>query len=402
MQTSPSDVNVSKQDKNMNRVASGKTRENLRVTEAEINKFTYILRIESEKEAYSLHLFAADRMVSIDSLNYATQQIYIYGYCFIFLTGMIGNTINILMFSTNLRKSPCSLYLLSTEVCDCLEILVWIVPYTVQVMAGVNGTESNLGWCKLMPYLAVAFTMMSMAILCLASIDRYHSTCRNVRQRQWSSMKVAKITILLAILGSLIISIPNLIYYYIENRGHISYCTENSDIYNNYFNYFVIPVLWCFAPFGILFTFGFLTHRNLKHAQTTATATSDRNGTVQKTEMERIEDQLSRMLILQIICFSISTGTWSAVQFYFVITVHWQKSDFTYAVENLIISIAAVIYLHYTSSSFYVYYFSSHTYRKRVKQMIGKILGLRGRMGVEPAAAGSSATPMHPTKTTRA
>ena len=341
-------------------------------------------------------------MVSIDSLNYATQQIYIYGYCFIFLTGMIGNTINILMFSTNLRKSPCSLYLLTTEVCDCLEILVWLVPYTVQVMAGVNGTESNLAWCKLMPYLAVAFTMMSMAILCLASIDRYHSTCRNVRQRQWSSMRVAKITILLVTLGSLIISVPNLIYYYIDKRGNLPFCTETSDIYDNYFNYFVIPVLWCFAPFGILFTFGFLTRRNLKHTHMTATATSDRSGTLQKTEMQRVEDQLSRMLVLQIICFFISTSTWSAVQFYYVITVHWQKSAYAYAVENFIVSIAAVIYLHYTSSSFYVYYFSSHTYRKRVKQMIGKILGLRAGTAVEPTAAGSSATPMRPTHTTRA
>ena len=341
-------------------------------------------------------------MVSVDSLNYATQQIYIYGYCFIFLTGMIGNSINILMFTTSLSRSPCSLYLLTTEVCDCLEILVWLVPYTVQVIAGVNGTESNLSWCKLMPYLAVAFTMMSIAILCLASIDRYHSTCRSVRQRQWSSMKVAKIAIPLAILGSLIISVPNLIYYYIDNQGSVPFCTETSDIYNNLVNYFVIPVLWCFGPFGILFTFGFLTHRNLKQAQLTATATSDRSGTLQKTEMQRVDEQLSRMLILQIICFSISTSTWSAVQFYYVITFRWQKSEYAYAMENFITSIAAVIYLHYTSSSFYVYYFSSHNYRKRVKQMLGKILGLRARLAVEPAAAGSSATPMHPTQTTRA
>ena len=330
-------------------------------------------------------------MTSIDILNYATTQIYIYGYCFIFLTGMIGNSINILMFTTSLKGNPCSLYLSTTAVCDSLEILVWIVPYTIQVICGKNGTESFLPWCKLMPYLADTFTMISITTICLASIDRYHSTCRSARKRQWSSIKTAKISILLTVLFSLSLEIPDLIYYYIEDADDVYYCTNIADFYNYYTNFFEIPFLWTCVPFGILLVFGFLTYRNLKSTQTLARATTiDHSLQPQKTAKQRVDDQLTRMLALQIICFFISTVTWSSMQFYYTITFHWQKSDWRQAMENFITSIAAVIYLLYTSSSFYVYYFSSATYRRRVNRMWGKTFGLRRRLMVLPVAVDSN------------
>jgi hypothetical protein len=338
-------------------------------------------------------------MTSIDILNYATTQIYIYGYCFIFLTGMIGNSISILMFTTGLKGNPCSLYLLTTEVCDCLEILVWIVPYTIQVIYGKNGTESFLPWCKLMPYLADVFTMMSIATLCLASIDRYHSTCRSVRKRQWSSMKVAKISILLTIFISLLLQMPDLIFYQIVDDDSINYCTPVADTYAYYMNYFEVPFLWTFVPFSILLIFGFFTRRNLRTTRTLAT--TNNNVQPQKTAKQRVDDQLTRMLVLQIICFFISTVTWSSMLFYYTITLYWEKSDWRQAMESCITSVAAVIYLLYTSSSFYVYYLSSVTYRQRVKRMWKKMFGLRGRLMVRPAAVEMNVVQSRVTRTNR-
>lgn len=340
-------------------------------------------------------------MISIDTLNYATAQIYIYGYCFIFLTGMIGNSVNILMFTTDLKGNPCSLYFLTTAVCDCFEILVWIVPYTIQVIYGKNGTESFLPWCKLMPYLADTLTMLSVAALCLASIDRYHSTCRAVSRRQWSSIKVAKTSILIATFISLSLGIPDLVFYYIEEVGNVSYCTVVADVYNYYIYFFEIPFLWTFVPLGILLIFGLFTHRNLKRTQISVTAIIDHSVQRQKAANQRLDEQLTRLLVLQIICFFISTTTWSSLMFYYTITFHWQKSDWRLAVESFITSIAAVIYLLYTSSSFYVYYLSSSAYRRRVKRKWEMLLGLKRRLGILPTAVDLNVTQSQATFTNR-
>ncbi|CAF4533105.1 unnamed protein product [Rotaria sp. Silwood1] len=116
-------------------------------------------------------------------------------------------------------------------------------------------------------------------MLCFATVDRYCSTSRDVRRRNWSSLKVAKISILIALMVSFSLPIPDFFYIGIKQE----HCGYISIGYDKYFTYFMAPVLLAIFPVSILSIFGFLTRRNLRKCTATA----------QKTAAQRINHQLS-------------------------------------------------------------------------------------------------------------
>ncbi|CAF3644782.1 unnamed protein product [Rotaria sp. Silwood1] len=200
---------------------------------------------------------------------------------------------------------------------------------------------------------------MSILMLCFATVDRYCSTSRDVRRRNWSSLKVTKISILIALIVSFSFPIPDFFYVGIK-QGHCGYISIG---YDKYFTYFVAPVLLAIFPVSILSIFGFLTRRNLRKCTATA----------QKTAAQRINHELSRMLLMQIVWFLISTLTLFGVKLYSTIVLNRRQATETTAIESLIQSIAFLFYRSYQSGSFYVYVLTSATYRSGLKKILREI-----------------------------
>jgi len=66
------------------------------------------------------------------------------------ITGLLGNTINIIIFSTKLKDSVCSLYLIVSNVANNILLVIYLLPNIIQSIYGKNGTESWwLPWCRL-------------------------------------------------------------------------------------------------------------------------------------------------------------------------------------------------------------------------------------------------------------
>ncbi|CAF1333133.1 unnamed protein product [Adineta steineri] len=287
---------------------------------------------------------------------------------------------------------------------NCVGILLFMLPTVVGLIIGKNGTETYLWWCKLTYYCGDVGFALSILTLCLASIDRYHATSRNVLRRQRSSMKVAKISSLVVILTSLLLSIPDLLYYYIDNSFGEPMCINVSAIYYIYYSYFVSITVYSMGPLILLIIFGILTYHNLKSIQHvtphermavtnvgtaghsisnfTGAPNNDNNNHViidqqnrqkkMNISKQRIDGQFSMMLILQILCFSIATLPVCIKFAYSTITMNYPKSDMSQAIEGLFTAITYVLSSTPFCISFYVYYVSSSTYRRNVKKILWK------------------------------
>jgi len=92
------------------------------------------------------------------------------------------------------------LYLMTSEMSNAVNLLVYVLPTAVGLITGENGTE-----------IYHQLLALSIITLCLASIDRYYSTNPNALVQQRSSMKAAKISILIALFASLLLAIPELL-----------------------------------------------------------------------------------------------------------------------------------------------------------------------------------------------
>jgi hypothetical protein len=298
--------------------------------------------------------------IDVDTLNYSANQLYIYGTIVVIVTGLFGNTLNIIVFSAKLKDSVCPFYLLAVDVFNIAAILMYDLTDVTQLIYGKNGSESSVAWCRVINYVGdVSIVFISFA-LCLASVDRYVSSCRQASRRLWSSVKVAKVSLVSALLVSSLLAIPDLIYWYIDSD--IRLCVAEA-FYYEYMSYFLYPVMVSFIPVLILSISGYMTYQNL---QTTIYPTSRAS---EHTRKRRIDHQMARMLLTQILCYSIQTTMLFIIYIYVAQTLYWEKSDMRIAVENLIQAVVYVIFSTAQCTGFYIYYSQSAAFRGNVKRI---------------------------------
>lgn len=307
-----------------------------------------------------------------DTINYIANQIYIYGHIFIIITGLLGNTLSIVLFLTKLKESVSSVYLVAFYSNNTFALFIYILPNIIDLIYGTDGTGYILPWCILQRYFTHVCMVLSPLALCLASVDRYFCSSREVSRRQWSSMKIARIAVSVTVLASLCFAIPDLVYRYVNTDYH--YCTA-SDPYWTYLSYFLIPVVITCIPLIILSVSGYKTYRNLRGIVRAIQPTITHNPSTQVTmrydpRRRRLDNQLARMLLVQILCFFFQSMLYTVVYLYLTVTYDWPKDDMRNAVENLI---SGLIYLIYDTSmciSFYLYYSLSKSFRAAVKNML--------------------------------
>ena len=248
---------------------------------------------------------------------------------------------------------------------NAVNLLVYVLPTVVGLITGENGTE-----------IYHHLFALSTISLCLASIDRYYSTNPNALVRQRSSMKAAKISILIALFASLLLAIPELLYRGIDYTYGTPICTKISPVYNLYLTYFFNPV-YVFLPIIVLLVFGILTYGNLKrvHRVNIVFNISNENSRQKKIiiRRKRIDRQFSTILILQILYFSLTTIPICIKIIYSTATKNFIKSDISLAIEGLFSAIAYVVSCAPFSSSFYIYYLFSSSYRQNLKKIIFKL-----------------------------
>jgi hypothetical protein len=102
---------------------------------------------------------------------------------------------------------------------------------------------------------------------------------------------VARYSIVITLIVWSMLSIPNLLVYRVTD----GLCKQTSIMYNDYLAFFLNPVLYGLLPVTVLASFGYATYRNIHQVANR-----------QKRNRGKIEEQITRAIILQCTSFILS------------------------------------------------------------------------------------------------
>jgi hypothetical protein len=188
---------------------------------------------------------------NLDSLRFATQQINLYGELFVFITGMLGELLNIVVFTTlkTFRQTTCSLYLITASVAN-IGILIAILLRIIYDGLNIGLTYTPL-LCKFRFFLTQYWGLVSITSMCFATFDQFISM---TIYKHWSNTKIARRLIAFTNVLWFINSIPSFIYY----ESYLNVCIVTNAAFIKYYTYFQTPLLFGFLPLTIMIIFSFL------------------------------------------------------------------------------------------------------------------------------------------------
>jgi hypothetical protein len=130
---------------------------------------------------------------TVDIIMTITQQYNISTIIIIVIMGLIGNSLNILVF-TRLKifqKNQCTFYLIGESIVDInLLIYNFLIRFLV-FLYGLNIWSYSSIWCKLRIIIGQTFVLVLFSIVCFAAFDQCLSASYSYYVRQRSTMKLA-------------------------------------------------------------------------------------------------------------------------------------------------------------------------------------------------------------------
>ncbi|UJR20121.1 hypothetical protein I4U23_023253 [Adineta vaga] len=182
---------------------------------------------------------------------------YIHGYYLIpiFIFGIAGNLMNVIIFSRNtLKHTTCSLYFISLSIIHVFVLCFGCLTRIVITLSGFDLTRYSLFFCKFRVYFFVAGIAISRYYLCLISIDRWLVTSLNAPTRRLSNFPIIRRILIISTIAWLIFNLHVPIGFRQEANG----CVPSSDGFYLTF-YLVTNLNFAIVPFVIIILFSTLT-----------------------------------------------------------------------------------------------------------------------------------------------
>jgi hypothetical protein len=267
------------------------------------------------------------------SLLILGEQITIYGGLFILIIGVLGNVINVLVFSTVriYRITPCSFYLLIASIFNIIYITICLTSRIVMAGFGFDLTRISTSWCKIRSFCLFSLSLITLTCSCLATIDQFFATSRSVRLRRFSSLKWAHRIVIIVIIIWCLHGIPVLLFYNIPPI--IMTCVDTNPNYAIYVPIYLLGLI-CGIPVLTMVTFGYLTYRNIHSIRDLVTQQADR--------------QLTEMILIQVILVVICIVPYSIYFAYSIITSGVSKDANRLIIESFVYTILSLLtYLYY-------------------------------------------------------
>jgi len=206
-------------------------------------------------------------MSAIDYLNTVSLLFSIYVGTFIFVSGIIGNIFNILVFLSlkTFRQNSCAFYLTAMSFLNIGQLVTSLLPRTLNLWFTIDWSIKSLAYCKIRVYLFQVCTLASFSCMCLATIDQFLITCSHPRWQRFSSIKFAYCFFKISILVWILHGIPVLIYQndiLIPSSGEYT-CTISNQVFQSYNTYGFTLVYVSILPVLVTVIFGSLAYRNV-------------------------------------------------------------------------------------------------------------------------------------------
>ncbi|CAF0985004.1 unnamed protein product [Adineta ricciae] len=281
--------------------------------------------------------------------------------CLTFTAGVIGNTVNILVFLrvAHFRHHRSIFYLIIESISDFLYQFFSITITVFISLYGNDLTNRVLVWCRLKYFFAQSFGLITFSMICFQAADQFFSTNYRCVLRQIFTYTLAQYTafgtVCIWLLHSLACS------FYVSIIPSIG-CIISNSTWIHYVTYVFYPVLVGFLPITIASVFSLLAYRNVRRIIRRQVP----------IERRRFDQQITAMILLRVICFIIFTLPYITFRIY-IVNVPVEQTDLVhYALSQLVqVIIVSIVNLNY-AANFYIFFVSSARYRRQVKYVLTK------------------------------
>jgi hypothetical protein len=266
--------------------------------------------------------------------QFVTQQITIYFGLFILITGVFGDLLNILVFTTlnTFRNTPCVFYLTIASVVNAGQLLTSLLIRILSIGFYIDPTTTSW-FCKIRVFLVQYCAVVSLTCTSLATIDQFIS----MTHRRLSSLQLAHRHIILACIISSIHGIFFLIYFDTPN----GICAIINLNFEKYFSYFYFPILLGILPVITMITFALLAFFSIR-------TIANRHIHIERLSRDR---QLTAMVLIQVVFIVVTTVPYIISNIYSLSFV--TTDQLLLARCNLINSITILFYYASSAVSFY-------------------------------------------------
>ncbi|CAF0863042.1 unnamed protein product [Adineta steineri] len=201
----------------------------------------------------------------LTSLQSIQKNLFRIGGPILLVFGVVSCVVNLIIFTQkNLRKSPCSIYLIAVNIANFLYITLSTLFLILSVGYSIDLTTYNVFMCRFYYYRSYLFDILSAFYLILASIDRVLVTSSNARTRQKSTRHLAHICIGCGTLFWMLFHCHALILMDIQEiaPGYFI-CYFRAGLYVVFTGYYSLLVKAITVPL-LMIIFGIWTTRNIR------------------------------------------------------------------------------------------------------------------------------------------
>ncbi|CAF2625178.1 unnamed protein product [Rotaria sp. Silwood2] len=300
---------------------------------------------------------------SFPTLIDVSQRITIYVGSTIFIFGIIGGLLNIIVFLSlrTFRENSCAFYLIVMSFVNIGNLLTGLLSRILISGFQLDWTLISSFYCKFRWYGLQFCVLTSYTCTCLAAIDQFMSTSARLRWRQWSNIRTAHCLTLIFIIIWLFHGILYLIYFDLVQwpiPGRIA-CNSDNVTFRQYHIYGYITTLACVLPLIITCVFGLLARHNVKNLA---------HRTVPLVQ-RYLEKQLTKMVLNQLLYNFIFTLPYTILT---ILTIFLTNVKDPASITKLDFANVTTILLYYLSFAcpFYIYICTSERFRQQLKYVL--------------------------------
>jgi hypothetical protein len=267
------------------------------------------------------------------SLEYLARQLTIYVGCILLITGIVGNGMNIFIFSSvrSYRRTPCTFYFLVCSIHNILYILINLPVRIASTALNIDLNIHSLVWCRVQSFFIGYLGLTSFTLSCLTTIDQFFATSRSAWLRRCSKIQWAHRIVLAVIIVWCLHGIPVLVLFNIPPVT--SRCSSDNPAYAFYTTIYILLLQSC-IPSIVMVIFGYLTYRNIARTIVLAEQQADR--------------QFVKMILIQVVLVVISMTPYGTDTIYRLITSKVIKSPNRLLKESFASTILILItYFYY-------------------------------------------------------
>ncbi|CAF1546863.1 unnamed protein product [Adineta ricciae] len=236
------------------------------------------------------------------------------------IIGSVSCIFNLCVFGRkSLRKNPCTIYLIATNINGLLLIYTSTLYMTLAFGYSIDPTAYNVVFCRFRFYTMFLFEILSPCYIILASIDRVLITSQSALTRRKSTNRLAYVSITIVTIFWSIVHCHSFIFMNLVSFAPgFSACFFQPASYLLVMSYYPLVVKVFLIP-CLMITFGLYTVRNIRKVNKTAptllihsATTANGNSRIVRSK----DQQLIKILLMDITVYIVFNLIQSVIVIY--------------------------------------------------------------------------------------